>query len=308
MVNKELLTYISQQLKEGLSQEKITNNLLANNWEAQDIKEGFEVMNVHNKFSVGDSTNIQIKKANNIWRVAFIFLTILLIISGGSYFVYQKFYKPKNEITLPKEPIKSSQEEVLIKPLEPIMPTESIKKTPENLVVKETIVKPSVSDCGKTLNFEKFDCFTEAIKDCRLAKVINSIQLDLFGSGFATEAISLYELRGLKTGKCEFYIKTISSKVYVTPEAVKEFLKQGITREQIKLREQKLSKEAAQSDSSTIGKDAICLTDIKSLLDLFGKWQKGVSSNDDLANINCKGKLAEAMEPKIIYPKSNVFE
>jgi hypothetical protein len=304
MVNKELLTYISQQLKEGLSQEKITNNLLANNWEAQDIKEGFEVMNVHNKFSVGDSTNIQIKKANNIWKVAFIFLTILLIISGGSYFVYQKFYKPKNEITLPKEPIKSSQEEVLIKPLEPIMPTESIKKTPENLVVKETIVKPSVSDCGKTLNFARSDCFIEAIKDCQPAKLINITKKDIVLTGLVIEGTILYEIKGVKMEKCEFYIKGLAGKLYFDPKYIEGILKEGVTKEQIKLKEQELNKEAAQSKESIIGKDARCFTDTKPLSDLLNRWEKGSFSDHDFKDINCKGEFIKTLKPKVLHPNT----
>ena len=42
MINQQLLDYIKQQIQQGTDREKINNSLMANGWQASDIKEAFD--------------------------------------------------------------------------------------------------------------------------------------------------------------------------------------------------------------------------------------------------------------------------
>ncbi len=81
MINQPLLDFIKQQLQSGLTKEKITSELLANGWNAQDIEEGFKkVLSLEkNKFEFLFKNKIHYKK----W---IIFFSIIVL----SYFVLSK--------------------------------------------------------------------------------------------------------------------------------------------------------------------------------------------------------------------------
>lgn len=92
MINQPLLDYIKQQLQQGVSREQIKSSLLTNAWEAQDIDEGFNTIDV--SFQSGEYSNFLTKAPTKIWKIILVSVVGVLFIIGGVYFVSQKFFQP----------------------------------------------------------------------------------------------------------------------------------------------------------------------------------------------------------------------
>lgn len=265
MVNQQLLEYIKQQLQQGIGRDQIKNSLMSNGWQPQDIEEGFNT--ISQSLPVEQNSVSLVKPATAMWKIIVVSLVGIVIIGGGIYFASQKFLKEQS-LELYSEP--TNQQEGT---------SAQTKNEPGE------ITQPQIIDCGIVTNFQNFDCFVNAAKNCSLSKVTNSTQIDLFG--MTTQGTAFYEIKGQQEGRCMFYLKTISSNVIFSQELTQKMLSSGATNEQIKQQEQKSSKIA----QSMVGRDGTCgFTNTNDLVDLLNKWKGGNFSTEDFKDIDCKGE------------------
>jgi len=102
MINQQLADFIKQSLRKGSTKEKISSDLLANNWTAQDIEEGFNSINISTPAE--QYSNFSTKAPIKMWKIIMVSLLGVVIIGGGIY-LFAKFFnskgtlKPSNELT-----------------------------------------------------------------------------------------------------------------------------------------------------------------------------------------------------------------
>ncbi len=92
MVNQQLLNYIKQQLQQGISKEQIKSSLMTKGWQAQDIDEGFNAINI--SAPPEQYSNFSTKAPTKIWKVILASIAGILLVGSGAYFVSQKLFKP----------------------------------------------------------------------------------------------------------------------------------------------------------------------------------------------------------------------
>ena len=106
MINQQLLDYIKQQIQQGTDREKINNSLMANGWQASDIKEAFDSIMPSNQpvqpippassipqpFSTfsPQSQNGMSKKL-----LAVILIIGVLVVGGGAFAYFNYFQSPE---------------------------------------------------------------------------------------------------------------------------------------------------------------------------------------------------------------------
>lgn len=103
----------------------------------------------------------------------------VVVIGGGIYFAYQKFFKSEEKPELLNNQI------------------QQVSPIPE----QETPVVTSILDCKQDIN-----CLIQASIDCKPAKVVNAVTTDIFGVKQTTT--SFFEIKGSEAGKCNFYLRT----------------------------------------------------------------------------------------------------
>lgn len=212
------------------------------------------------------------KSKNGFGLVELLLLVAILIVVGGIGYVFLEKGKIKQELS---EQVPQSQE-----------------KNKESEIQKNTIATTTkkittdqIFDCGTTVNFQKFECFISAAKNCSPTKITSTVQADLFG--LISESTTFYEIKGWQENKCVFYIKSMSGKVTFSQETIQRLLDSGTTNEQIKQQEQELS-ETAQLIAN---RDGICkFVNTSNLISLLNKWQEGSFSTNDFKGVDCKGE------------------
>jgi len=184
MINQQLLDYIKQQLEQGASREQIKSSLAANGWQAQDIEEGFNAINI--SALPEQRVNPLTKAPMKIWKIIVVSLVGAGIVGSGIYFVAQKFFKPEEKPKLSNE-------------LTQQLPKESASTTPAQEA--SAPAAPAILDCKQDL-----ECLIQASVGCEPAKVIHSVITDNFGIKQTT--VSFIEIKGLEAGRCNFYLRT----------------------------------------------------------------------------------------------------
>ncbi|HSV94408.1 MAG TPA: hypothetical protein VLH94_00315 [Spirochaetia bacterium] len=132
MVNQQLLDYINQQIKQGVSSEQIKQSLLANKWPNTDIEEAFSTIN-----NPVQSKPVSIA-SNQICKIIMILLIGILVIGGVIYF--------SSQVLNPMETTEISNE--ASNPSPTIEPSEQPTKEalPQNT---EIIFADNLSSCTK---------------------------------------------------------------------------------------------------------------------------------------------------------------
>lgn len=110
---------------------------------------------------------------------------------------------------------------------------------------------PASIDCGTDI-----DCFIAASQNCKPAKVIYTNTVDIFGVKHTTT--SYYEIKGLKAGKCTFYLRTEKIDLTFPPETPQDIVEQ--------------QKEGYKKLE---GRDGTCKFNINDLTAILRKWKAG---------------------------------
>lgn len=108
MITQELLDYIKQQLKEGVSEEEIKNSLLANDWQEKDIEEAFNSIRRGDEGDQSDLDSVEgriypqsnISSAQPRKKTIAVIISIILgvAIVGGSVFGYFYYFQSPERI------------------------------------------------------------------------------------------------------------------------------------------------------------------------------------------------------------------
>lgn len=106
MINQQLLDYIKQQLQQNTDREKINNSLMANGWQASDIKEAFDSIIPSNQpvqptppISSGPQSfstfSPQNQRGMNKTLLATVLIIGMLIVGGGTFAYFNYFQSPE---------------------------------------------------------------------------------------------------------------------------------------------------------------------------------------------------------------------
>lgn len=159
--------------------------------------------------------------------------------------------------------------------------------TPIDEELNESLASQSpIVDCG--IGTFANDCFLSAAQSCSLAKMISSVELDIFGITAKSETYQ--EIKGLEpSGRCVFYQRAQSYDASITQANEQELLSQGITKEQIS--EQINSMKEAYS--LTLGKDGSCKYPTADLVSYLENGRQGnISySSEKMNEYECSGPL-----------------
>lgn len=163
----------------------------------------------------------------------------------------------------------------------PISCTLEVKICPDGSAVGRTgpncefvqcpnVKKNEAVDCKSDL-----DCFIEESKNCNPSKVINTITTDIFGVKQITT--SFFEIKGMESDKCIFYIRTDKIDLTFPPETAQKIVNQ--------------QKEIYQKLE---GRDGNCKFKTGDLTAILIRWKAGNLSSDDFKTAECSGKMFEA--------------
>ncbi len=122
-------------------------------------------------------------------------------------------------------------------------------------------------DCGTD-----FSCFIEASAGCNPAKVRFTTSADIFG--MITSATMRIELRGMESGKCEYYDKQLSASVHFSDALVEQMFESGQTMEEINQNEQTATESIEQIGSV----EKTCRFDTSDLKAMLQRWDEGTAS------------------------------
>lgn len=139
----------------------------------------------------------------------------------------------------------------------------------------------SVKDCG-----EDMQCFTEAAENCKPAKVIFPIELEMMG--IKITSTSYQEIVGKEDDLCVFKILSEGVEVEFTEEAIDQMLGMGLTQEQID-EQIAMTEEAANQEQL----NQICRVDTERLAAVMAKWTSGEFSTDDWTGMDCEDVVEE---------------
>lgn len=146
----------------------------------------------------------------------------------------------------------------------------------------ESSKKAQSIDCGNDL-----DCFISASESCKPATARNMISVNFYG--IEENETSLYEIKGLESDKCSFYIEREKMEVTFPP---------GTPQERID--------ERKKSNEIFIGKKGTCKFNIEDLTSMLKRWKEGkfksnvvlcdfpekkecIMENGDLGIAQCEG-------------------
>jgi uncharacterized protein YpmB len=137
------------------------------------------------------------------------------------------------------------------------------------LEVKSSMQQPAVPaepiDCGTNL-----DCFISASQNCSPARVNYTMTLSLFGVNETTT--SHLEIRGIESGKCNFYIRTEKIDLVFPPNIPQATVDQ----------QKELYKQLE-------GRDGTCKFNISDLASMLNRLKVGHFSTTDFSVADCTG-------------------
>ncbi len=144
-------------------------------------------------------------------------------------------------------------------------------------------VEDNPFDEGETTNAESvYSCVANAAENCEL------VEYDMHGVavfyGVQITSMDHFEIRGIESGKCEYYLVHEDYSLIFTEEAINNYLEAGQTQEQIVQIQQDMQNDL----SSSIGIEGICLFDTLDLVDMFNRWANGQITT----GFHCEGGLS----------------
>lgn len=134
----------------------------------------------------------------------------------------------------------------------------------------------SVKDCG-----EDMQCFIDAGENCKPAKMIFPIELEMMGIIITTKTYQ--EIVGPVDDLCEVKFRTEEVTVEYTQEAIDQMLEMGLTQEQI---DEQIA--ATKEQVNQEGLNEICRIDTVRLTNLMQQWDSGSFSTEDWEGMDCE--------------------
>ena len=144
-------------------------------------------------------------------------------------------------------------------------------------------IASKIKDCGMDM-----DCFIDAAKNCQKAKIIFTSKINLFGIEQTTS--SYYEIKGMQSDKCLFYLRTESVDLQFSDALIQQMKNGGASQVEI----DKQLQESQNSAKLLEGRDGICNIETQKLATLLSKWKQGSFSTEDFKNVDCNGKYFES--------------
>lgn len=188
MITPELVSYIKQQLAQGLTRDMIATTLVTNGWGVADINEGFQAaglppvaipttnsmpVNIQNRTMTSNGTN---NKSSTIFIVV---TTVLVMVVIGGFLVY--FFGNKDSAslssieTLDNKFVENTQEEIFVN-------------------TNEKLLSPSEQFMASSRNFDNvksFEGVVEHVKEFGAEEVVSQLQ---YMNGTADEMYQIYQL------------------------------------------------------------------------------------------------------------------
>lgn len=121
----------------------------------------------------------------------------------------------------------------------------------EKTTFTETNINLEVIDCKNS-----FECFIQASRNCKLSKITNTLTADIFGVKQTTS--SYYEIKGLESNKCIFYIRTEKIDLSFPPEVPQETVN-----------------EQKQLYKKLEGRYGTCNFNTNDLVAMLSRWKEG---------------------------------
>lgn len=270
MANQQLIDFIKQQLQKGLTKEIISNQLLSNGWNTQDIEEGFNYLSSQ-KESV--TQNVTLEKGSNKNTIKIVvFVILVFVILGGGIFAYyfwgktnklsevensysqkEKSVNPENQTEEQDIGLTSNEEEKTKLPEENTTePLETDKKNTQTPVVSNTTnntqtTTNKIIDCGTDLN-----CFIKSANSCQKSSVNFKVNQEtpLFNVGII-DMITHWEIINKDINNCVARAKVTKYELRYNEEMISSLLKQGKTQGEI----DDMQKEMSES---IVGSGQIC--------------------------------------------------
>lgn len=160
------------------------------------------------------------------------------------------------------------------------------------------IEQSSVTDCGSSIytlsaesiieNEENYNCFIDAARSCTKSKFSLTTNINWFG--VEQTSTNYYEIKGMQSNSCLFYIKSESADLSYNDATVQSFLGNGMSQEEINQQEQELRNVLKTVE----GKDGTCRYDsTNQLVELLNGWKQGDFSTEDFDNADCSGRYFE---------------
>ena len=138
----------------------------------------------------------------------------------------------------------------------------------------------TIKECGSNMN-----CFIDSARNCQKAKIMSTTNIDLFGIEQTTS--SYYELKGMQSGKCLFYLRTESVDLELSDELIQQMKSDGASQAEIDRQLQDSQNLAEQLE----GRDGTCKIETQKLVTLLTDWKQGKFSTEDLKNVGCSGSF-----------------
>ncbi len=139
----------------------------------------------------------------------------------------------------------------------------------------------SIKDCG-----EDMQCFIEAGKDCKPAKILFPLELEMMGVLITTTTYQ--EIVGMEDDLCVVKFRTESVTIDYSQEAIDQMLDMGLTQEQI---DEQIA--ATQEQVNQEGLNEICRVDTVRLANLMEQWDSGSFSTEDWEGMDCETVVEE---------------
>ncbi len=146
MTNQQILDYIKQQIQQGVSREQIKNSLLTNGWQAQDIEEGFnniDVPNIPTAYSAAP-----VAASGGAWKIIAGIVIGVAVLGGGAYLASQTVFKSEEAPKISNEVVNQPPTETPSETVTPQQPSEQpLPQTqPQN---PEIVFADKLSSCAK---------------------------------------------------------------------------------------------------------------------------------------------------------------
>ncbi|MBS3077596.1 hypothetical protein J4233_04970 [Candidatus Pacearchaeota archaeon] len=146
-----------------------------------------------------------------------------------------------------------------------------------------TTQSSTIKDCETDMA-----CFIDAAKSCQKSKALFTGTVNLFGIEQTTS--SYYELKGIQSDKCLFYIRTEDVELQFSEELIQQMQTSGASQTEINQQLQESQNLANQLK----GRDGTCNIETQRLVTLLTGWQQGDFSTEDLEGVDCSGRYFES--------------
>lgn len=146
MVNQQMLDYIKQQTQQGVSREQTKSSLLSNGWQAQDIEEGLNNIDVSNVPTAYSEDPVA--ASGGAWKIIGGIVIGVAVLGGGAYLASQTVFKSEVAPKISNEAVNQPPAETPLEKVTPQQPSEqsSTQTQPQN---PEIVFADKLSSCSK---------------------------------------------------------------------------------------------------------------------------------------------------------------